>query len=303
MSGAPHQPLRIAVCVPTRRREQDLARALASLSELEIPQGAEVRVVVVENDDAHARPLPTCTLPIERVFEPRTGIPFARNRALDAARDASDRIVFIDDDETVERDLLVRLLDIERTTGADAVTGPSLPRFAADAPAWAARSRAFEPQRYATGSLRPTAFTNNVMFRTDAVRDDTLRFDESMRFTGGSDKEFFARFVASGRTIAWADDAVAYEWYPRARTSFGWLFQRSFRLGSVARQTEGLAGPRGRLVVCWRAVRFTLRAAWRTLKSLHDPAVALAHAAWDTGRAAGLAYGAFGGRYDEYRSR
>ncbi|MFZ9916457.1 MAG: glycosyltransferase, partial [Phycisphaerales bacterium] len=296
MNDAAHQPLRLALCVPTRRRDHDLARALASMSELEIPQGVAARVLVVENDDGHDRPLPPCLLPVERVFEPRVGIPFARNKAIEVACGASDRIVFIDDDETVERDLLVRLLAVERATGADAVTGPSLPRFAADAPAWAARSRAFAPQRYATGSLRPTAFTNNVMFRTDAVRDGTLRFDESMRFTGGSDKEFFARFVASGRTIAWADDAVAYEWYPRARTSFGWLFQRSFRLGSVARQTEGLAGLRGRLAVCWRAVRFALRAAWRALKSLHDPAVALAHAAWDTGRAAGLAYGAFGGR-------
>lgn len=296
-------PLRIAVCVPTRRREADLARALASLGTLAVPEGCEVRVTVVENDEPHERPLPPCALPAARVFEPRVGIPFARNRAIDAVHGACDRLVFIDDDETVAPDLLVRLLAAERATGADAVTGPSLPRFAEGAPAWAARSRAFEPQRHATGSLRPTAFTNNVMVRTAALGEPPMRFDESMRYTGGSDKEFFARFTASGRTIAWADDALAYEWYPPERTTFGWLFRRSLRLGAVARQTERLAGLRGRAAVLWRAARFVARAAWRALRSIADPPIALAHASWDIGRAAGLVLGAFGGRYDEYRAR
>ena len=296
-------PLRIAICVPTRRRETDLSRALASLGAIAVPAGCEAHVIVVENDDPHERPLPPCALPVRRVFEPRAGIPYARNRALDEAASTSDRIVFIDDDETVEPDILARLLATERATGAEAVTGPSLPRFAPDAPAWAARSRAFEPQRHATGARRPTAFTNNVMVRTEALGEPPMRFDESMRFTGGSDKEFFLRFAAAGRVIAWADDAVAYEWYPRERTSFRWLFQRSFRLGSVARQTERLPGLRGRATVCWRALRFSARAAKRALRSIADPAVAVAHASWDCGRAAGLVYGAFGGRYDEYRTR
>ncbi|MGA1224312.1 MAG: glycosyltransferase family 2 protein [Phycisphaerales bacterium] len=296
-------PLRIAVCVVTRHRPTELARLLASLDRLRVPAGSSVEVVVVENDAPRDDPPPRCALPLRRVFEPRAGIPFARNRALDEAAPSSDRIVFLDDDETTEPDLLERLLAAERAFDADCVTGPALPAFPADAPAWAARSGAYDPPRHATGTRRGFAYTNNVMFRSALVRDGALRFDESMRFTGGSDKDFFARFAARGHAIVWADDAVTHEWYPRARLTHRWLFMRSLRLGTVAMKTEGLRGPRARASLLWRAVRFAARAVVRGLGRIHDPNAALALAAWDAGRACGLVLGAFGGRYDEYASR
>lgn len=292
-------PLRIALCVITRRRPEGLARLLASLDALRSPPNAVLSLLVVENDEPHGRGLPPCALPARHVFEPRAGIPIARNRCLDEAAPQSDRIVFLDDDETVEPDLLERLCATEAATGAAVVTGPALPAFPPCAPAWAARSGAFDPPRHATGSRRPYAYTNNVLFRSALAREQGFRFDESMRFTGGSDKEFFARIARAGHAIAWADDAITREWYPLDRIAARWLFQRALRLGTVARRTDGAA--RGRMLV--DAGRFTARAAWRALTRLHDPMSALALAAWDTGRAAGLVLGAAGVRYDEYRNR
>jgi succinoglycan biosynthesis protein ExoM len=297
-------PMRIAICVATRRRPRGLARLLASIDVLEVPRDCEVSVLVVENDAAHDGPVPACAMRIRRVFEPTAGIPQARNRALAEAADSCDRILFVDDDETVERDLLVRLLDAERAAGGDvAVTGPALPAFPTDAPSWAARSGAYMPPRHAHGSMRPYAFTNNTMFPAEWVRGGRARFDESMRFTGGSDRAFFAALVAQGRRIVWADDAVTHEWYPRERLTARWLFQRSMRLGTVARRTEQLRGVRGTVAILWRAARFAVRAAWRALRNLHDPPVALALASWDVGRSAGLVLAAIGLRYDEYGSR
>lgn len=295
---------RIAICVATRNRPAELARLLASLSSLRVPAGVGARVLVVENDAPNDRPLPPCALPAERVFEPRVGIPQARNRALEAAAPHADFLYFVDDDETVEPDVLERLLAAARSAGGEAaVTGPALPAFPPDAPAWAARSGAFDPPRHPHGSARAYAFTNNTLFPARWVRDGAARFDESMRFTGGSDRAFFAALAARGHRIVWADDAVTHEWYPRARLSFRWLFERSLRIGTVTARVEGLTGLRGRATLLWRAARFTARAAWRALRSIHDPAVAIARASWDVGRAAGLVLGALGLRFDEYAGR
>ena len=298
-------PLRIAIGVITRLRPRELWRLLGSLAELRVPAGCAVEVLVVENDEPRAAPttLEAGALPVRHAFEPMAGIPQARNRVLALAADASDRIVFLDDDETVESDLLERLLATERASGADAVAGPALPAFPPDAPAWAARSRAYEPVRHATGARVPYAFTNNVMFRSALARDGALRFDESMRLTGGSDRDFFARFAARGHAIVWADDAVTHEWYPRERLTRGWLFRRSMRLGTVAMATEGLAGARGRATVLWRAVRFAARGIVRFARHAGDPAVGAALAAWDFGRTVGLVRAAVSWRYDEYRGR
>ncbi|MEY2796128.1 MAG: hypothetical protein RIR10_1844 [Planctomycetota bacterium] len=318
MSGAEatQTHARIAIAVATRRRPDGLARLLASLSELEIPDSCAIEVVIVENDDPHARPLPPCALPARRVFEPTQGIPIARNRAIDEAAPAADWIVFLDDDETVEPSLVARLLAAAHAAKAPIATGPALPRFESGSPAWAARSSAYEPVRHAHLARVPYAFTNNVLFDARIVRGaNAPRLDERMLHTGGSDREFFARLARAGHAIVWADDAIAYEWYPRARATYRWLFQRSLRLGTVAPATESMFETRthdpsarrlpmkARLALCWRAVRFAARAAVRAIHRIGDPPSALALASWDVGRSAGLVLAALGFAYEEYRSR
>jgi glycosyltransferase involved in cell wall biosynthesis len=319
MSGANDAPprTRVAVAVATRRRPDGLARLLDSLSRLNRPEGTVVEVVVVENDDPHERPLPPCALPARRVFEPRQGIPIARNRAIDEAAPSADWIVFLDDDETVEPSIVARLLAAARATSSPIATGPALPRFEPGSAAWAARSGAYEPVRHAHLARVPYAFTNNVLFDARIVRvEGAPRLDERMLHTGGSDREFFARLAGEGHAIVWADDAVAYEWYPPARATYRWLFQRSLRLGTVAPATESMfvasAGSEGasrrlppgkRLVLCWRAARFAARAVVRTVRTIADPPSALALASWDLGRSAGLVLAALGFAYEEYRSR
>ena len=120
----------IVVAVLTFRRPDLLADFLESYSRISLPPDCHVRLLVVDND-ARASGLPTFTawrdrLPHARyVVEPRVGIPVARNRALDEAlTDGADALCFIDDDETPEKDWLVRLVDAWRQSGATLIGGP-----------------------------------------------------------------------------------------------------------------------------------------------------------------------------------
>lgn len=316
--SSPLAPItRIAIAIITRRRPTELARLLASLNDIALPDQCAVEVVVVENDSVPAQLPMQCIWPLRHVLEPIQGIPVARNRALDACANTSDWVLFLDDDETVDPKLLERLVAMQQATAAPIITGPALPRFELGSPTWAERSGAYMPVRHAHGAEISYAFTNNVLFAATLVRGDNApRFDVRMLYTGGSDREFFARLASLGHRIVWADDAITYEWYPVARASYRWLFQRSYRLGTVAPATEAMRTPTAhdathsgtlpfpaRCALCWRAGRFALRAAFRVAKRLPDPPSALALLSWDLGRTAGLLAAAFGLTYEEYRSR
>ena len=109
--AAPERPISgIAVCVATRDRPEGLARLLDSLTRLD-PPSLPVRVVVIDNS-----PVPSSApvvesvadrLRIEWFHEPRTGISFARNAALD--RLAADEVME-EDEFVLRRAPLERLL-------------------------------------------------------------------------------------------------------------------------------------------------------------------------------------------------
>ena len=297
--------MRVAICIITRRRPEGLSRLLHSLDGISVPEGVEVEAVVVENDEPTDAPPPTCFLPLHHAFEPRPGIPAARNRSLQIALKtlAPDAVAFLDDDETVDPDWLTALCRAFAPPVIGVVTGPAVPRFPDGAPTWAEASGVYQPPRYATGTRRPWAFTHNAMIDARILREGGFRFDEGMQHGGGSDKEFFRRVVDSGHEIVWVDDAVAHEWYPIERISLGWVFRRSYRLGTNALHAEGLSGFTGRCDLLVRAGRFGIRGVARGLGSLLRPSTAVARMAWDLGRACGLVAGVLGRRYEEYAER
>lgn len=229
----------LSICVPTYRRPGGLFQLLGALDaqRFDEPQ-LEIRIVVVDNDAAEsAREVVDDARswlrhPIHYRVEKRVGIPQARNAALAAAL-ASDWIAFVDDDEVPEPDWLAALWRVQRATGADVVTGPSLPRFAQPPPPWIVESRLFEPLRRATGASLPTAYTNNVLVRGAALRALDALFDERFTLGVGEDAELFARVAAAGGRIVWADDAIVYENVPPARATLRWLLARGYRDGAA----------------------------------------------------------------------
>ena len=248
---------RVSVCVATCGRPVGLGNLLGALEVLEIPAGATLQVVVIDNDpDGSAKA--TCdevgerhAYPLRYVVEKRRGIPFARNAAIAVALSDSDFIAFIDDDESPEPDWLAELLRVQDYYKADVVTGPCLPRYFDPPPDWVVEGAFHDRPRHPTGTLRPVAFTGNALVRAVVFESFDRHFDEAMALSGGGDEEFFTRVVAAGFQIIWADNAIVHESVPASRVTLRWILQRGFRVGtsSAWMQSKHHSDTRLRLLV------------------------------------------------------
>lgn len=220
----------IAVC--TAQRPKMLMTCLGSLDRMRIPEGTRLSVVVVENDaeayfkgeradEARAR----FTIPVAFYHQPRRGIPFARNTALEAAlsHDA-DWIALIDDDERAEPDWIETLLAACRSHNADVGNGPVRRIYEVPAPHWW-KSQLLKPRP--TGTVITEAPTNNILMSARLVHPDglRLRFDERLTF-GSEDIDFFRRVHAAGGKMIWVDDALVEEDIPASRVTTSRLLSR-----------------------------------------------------------------------------
>ncbi|OOZ39754.1 hypothetical protein BOW53_10285 [Solemya pervernicosa gill symbiont] len=230
--------MKLVITVCTRERETLLANCMASILELVIPDGVSLAVVVVENDieprnsDAIERLGAESEIEFHYVHESRIGIPIARNRACDEAiKISADWIAFIDDDEQLTPTWLVKMVAAMGTHPADVYTGPVEPQIDVEMSEWMApRTRKHRP----TGLSLETAATNNTLLSAEILQrfGEKLRFDEVMRYTGGSDTRFFYQLTDMGGTICWVDDAVVEERFGKERVTYRWHLQRSLRCGA-----------------------------------------------------------------------
>lgn len=238
--------MRIAVAVATCKRPLGLERLLRALGQLTPPQGAEMEVVVVDNDpraSGHgvvANSHHLMPFPLHYIHEPKRGVSQARNAALVTALEM-DLIAFIDDDEIPAPDWLCSLVATWKQTGAAAVTGPVEPRFEAAVPGWfdAAFRRCYI--RPKSGRPFDELTAANLLLDCRVLVEEGLAFDLSLGLTGGEDTKLAGDLVAAGRTLAWAPEAVVTECIPPSRTCLNWLLKRWYRTGN----TEALLATMG----------------------------------------------------------
>jgi GT2 family glycosyltransferase len=242
----------IAVCVVTCRRPDGLARLLAALARLEVPIGATVRFVVVDNDPraAVAREVVEAwrhRLPGALTYagEPRPGVSQARNAALRLAAPAP-LVAFIDDDETSEPDWLARLLACWRQTGAVAISGPVRPRFDTGVPEWLAATFGLCYVRPKPGRPMDELQSNNLLLDRSYLERAGLAFDERLGGQGGEDTQLGNAIKARGGRLGWCEDAVVHEHIAAERARLLWLLGRWMRTGGTEIVLAGMAMPRAR---------------------------------------------------------
>lgn len=308
MSEPVPAPLSIAVGVITYKRPKSLERLFTALAQQTFTniQKPDITVVVVDNDaDGSARAVCDAAghahgLKVSYVVEPKLGIPIARNRVLDSVPDTSSFILWIDDDETPTPNWVDTLLTVQEGVTADIVMGAIAAVLPEEAPLWVKRGGFFNRRRFIDRASLVEGATNNCLMRIDAIKAANLRFDESLRYAGGTDTIFFRAAEAAGLHLVWSGEAVVQDYIQAERCTLSWLMMRHYRSGITLAisdwQVEGLLG--------------ALRRLWRGFSKLAQGIVILplsiagyhelVRALLMISRGAGMIAGVYGARFDEY---
>src|SRR5438034_9674857 len=302
---------RVAICIATCRRPRMLATLMKALDRLTFRKVSEpfVTVIVIDNDaNSSARATIEqaaggARWPLCYGIESRRGISYARNRAVAAAGNECDFVVFIDDDEVPCRSWLDELLFVQASHHADVVAGPVLSHFEESPPEWIARARCFERPRYRTGHHLAFAGTGNVLIRGSLLAGQAGPFDARFALSGGEDTHLFMRLHDAGARMVWADEAVVQERVPPSRANWWWVLQRAYRGGNTISLCELDVRP-GRGVRWVRAAKGAAKIAQGIGLLSMAPASGirgLVDASFRIGQGLGMVAGILGRRYEEYR--
>ncbi|MBX4894115.1 glycosyltransferase family A protein [Rhizobium bangladeshense] len=302
-------PLNIAVGVLTYRRLDGIAKLLDVMTRQtrDPARPYHLTMVIVDNDAAGSARATvegfgqTGAYDLIYVVEPNQGIPFARNRALDSAPAGTDLFCFLDDDEWPVDGWLDAMLETREKNRADCVYGPVQPVYPENPPEYFIKARVFERKKNKDGQRISYAASNNVMFDYPLIRSWNLRFEEKMRFTGGTDYLFFNQAIRRGMQVFWADKALVYDIVPASRMTWKWVLQRQYRLGNTFAVSEGLHGNLQRRLyrAAYGATRVMLGLAMlpAIVISPYWGMRALTHVL----RGAGMVNGILGHAYQEYK--
>ncbi len=268
---------KITFAIPTHNRSRMLRETLDSIDVLELPSQIEAECLVVDNNstddtssviDAFAT---TARLPTRRVFEPRQGSSYARNRAVAEAH--GDYILFIDDDAIVEPRWAIELIAALADRQLDAACGMVLPRWPIPPPRWLGPSVYIKLAVHNEGRLRTAPlheiehvhnyFSANVGFRRAAF-ERFGNFREDLGVVGGNpisgeDTELFERWRRMGGALGFVSTARVHHIIPSQRMTRAYLRRKSYAFGFGS----ALAGGRthNRLDKLGRnAIRMTLAA-------------------------------------------
>jgi GT2 family glycosyltransferase len=232
----------ITVAVCTRDRPEGLVTLLASLL---IQPYERLRILVVDNapsDDRTQRAVSRLAQDgdIEYVTEPRPGLSWARNRAIDAS--GSEIIAWADDDEVCDPWWAAELArGFVEVPEAGAVTGMVIPtELETQCQAWfeqyagVRRGRGFDRAVFSPATAReqsplyplpPYGVGANMAFRREAIErigcfDTALGAGTST--LAGEDTAALSALVLAGGTIAYEPSAITYH---RHRRDYGALRQ------------------------------------------------------------------------------
>jgi glycosyltransferase involved in cell wall biosynthesis len=235
--------MKLTVAIPTHNRHQTLALTLGSLAALKVDPEIKIECLVIDNNSTDATPgvveafARTAPFPARRVFEPRQGSSFARNRAVREGR--GELIFFIDDDVIVQADWASELIAEIRRRDLDAACGLVLARWQAPPPRWLGvevyGKLAVHAQSVPPPEKLSQFFSANVGLKRECL-DRFGLFREDLGVVGGNpmsgeDTELFGRIIGGGGKIGIAPRAVVHHLIGSERMTRGYFCRKSFAFG------------------------------------------------------------------------
>ncbi|OMG55121.1 hypothetical protein BJN45_08215 [Azonexus hydrophilus] len=302
---------KVAVVCITYKRPHGLKKLLLKLDDLTLVAAdisIELTVVVVDNDSemSSSTIVNECSSVYKNeiiyVVASEQGIPIARNLGVDSVPAQCDYFCFIDDDEYPDELWLVNLIKTINKFGCDCVAGPVVPIFPVGSNQWIVSSGMFNGWIYEDGKEIFEAASNNVIVKTEFVRNTKVRFEEKMRMTGGSDYLFFRQLVEKNIKIRWSANAIVFEDIPISRVSWRWVFNRQFRLGNTFAVSQRIIGHRFGLFFLFVKGMLRILLGISLMPFIFNPKLggrAIVHFF----RGLGMAIGVFGVKYEEYSNK
>ena len=305
---SPLESATLCITVCTRQRPKMLAHLIESYRSLHIPQGVTVSLEIVENDtsprvESMIRSLPPVTdRPVCYHFEPRLGIPFARNRciAIAVTRGAS-HIAFIDDDEWFTDHWLETIWRYSEQQQHQAVIqGTVLSALDGDIPSYF--QSFFQRSIPATGSTRNMCITNNLLVPMTVFVEHPFRFDESRPFAGGTDSKLFRQLHQHGVALINCAEAIMYERVTADRANYRWLTKRYFRIGLTLGEHRDASGSLTKLRFCTKRLLSAAKHALKAVLYLVSGRPQKRLKSWlKAAKTAGVALGIYHVHVDAYR--
>ena len=230
----------IAISCNTFLRPHILEKTLVNIAKLKIPEGIEIKVLVVDNDaKASAKPVVeklqnSFPYKINYAVEEKRGLANARNRLLKEAINLDvTHIAILDDDDLPDENWITNLVSLyNEQENAYIISGPEFCCFEGDFPKYLTNNNIFvKKTTKKRGEIRKVCSTHNAFFPIKIVTEEGIWFDSSFVFMGGEDGDFFYRANKAGYTIAFAPDAIVREINGKDRVNLKWILNRNYYNG------------------------------------------------------------------------
>jgi glycosyltransferase involved in cell wall biosynthesis len=266
--------MRFSIIIPTYGRPDRLHQCLSGLAALDYPRN-EFEIMVVDDGSPESVQAVACSfsnrLNVNYLRQENAGPASARNLG---ARCSRGQILAFLDDDCVPRPDWLRQLEAEASRRPEALLGGTT-RNACPGNPFAETNQILIDAIVAWFRDRDSQlqfFPSNNVAMCAAAFHEVGGFDASMRLVAGEDREFCARWLASGRRLARATAACIDHYHPQKLSSF---LEMHFRYGQGAamlhcrRQTSPVQFAKRGLYLD------LLRTAWRVTKTTSRVEVAI----------------------------
>ena len=235
----------VAVAICTYKRNESLMRLLEALLVCaeRVGDRAVVGIALVDDtSDGQARPVADAfadrfELGLEYRISGRQNISLARNLAVETAMNLGEWTAMTDDDCEPPPPWLEELLDLQKRTGADAVTGRMVRRVPDGSPRWITEQPFLDlgVEELPDAGEMSMAATFNTMMSSEWLKEHPdVRFSPEMGVVGGEDMVFFRAARAAGLSIRYSERGFVYENETAERATFGYQLYVYFWHGNSA---------------------------------------------------------------------
>jgi glycosyltransferase involved in cell wall biosynthesis len=255
--------MNISIIICTYNRAHLLKNAIRSLFDMEIPEGCDVELVVVNNASTDNTKsvidnfLKNENFRVKVLFEPKLGKSFALNTAINNA--SGDILALVDDDHIASQGYLKTIYKaIKEYPSYNIFCGRILPNWDGTEPDWVHDNKVYPIRPFPVpyfdlgskdidvtlSSFLPGA-GNLVLYRRlfEQIGNFSIELGPvGHNLRGGEDTDFVLRALEKGERILFIPEMIQYHFVDPVRLKLGYLLKNAYLRSMVARSLREKPG-------------------------------------------------------------